>query len=593
MPTAEPTVYWPGHPPLEVPVPSRPRLPRRVAGMLLAVATALALTTVAAPDRAGAAPVPDATGPSSPAVAASRPGRVDLFTRSDTGRLEYRYRPAGGSWTRPIDLGGALASQPAVVSWGPGRLDVFARGTDDRLWHRAYDGARWWDWAALGGSLRSGPAVASWSAGRLDVLVRGSDGALWHRAFDGTRWWGWASQGGTATSAPAVASWSAGRLDVAVRGPDEGLWHKAFDGGRWGEWAPLGGVLASQPAIAASGPGLLDVVVVGPDRAAHLRRYRPDTGWAGWSSLGGRFSSGPGAHADGGAVRVVGRAPDGVVHEATRPSPSGDWSGWTAADPYRPFRGLATWVDVFDYAALDPVTAVADMRARGVRTLYLSTARFTSGADFHDAVAAGRWLDEAHRAGLSVVGWYVPGYGDMARDLRRTTAIAEYASPGGQRFDAVGIDIERLDEVDRARFAERLVTHLAEVRARTDAMVVAIVPAPFTTDPGNNWAGFPWTAVGERSEVVLPMALWSYRTDLTPDQVHAWVLDQVQRARALTGRPVSVEGGVAGAGRTPLTADRIARFVDAARDGGAIGAGHYDYASTDPAFWPLLARVNG
>ncbi len=264
-----------------------------------------------------------------------------------------------------------------------------------------------------------------------------------------------------------------------------------------------------------------------------------------------------------------------------------------ATDPLRPFRGLGTWVDVFDYAALDPATAVADMRARGVRTLYLSTARFTSTADFHDAPAAGRWLDEAHRAGLSVVGWYVPGYGDPARDVRRTVAIAEFVSPGGQRFDAVGVDIERFDEVGGAEFARRAVAHLAEVRARTDAVIGAIVPAPFTTDPGNNWAGFPWAEVGRLSDVVVPMALWSYRTDFTPDQVHAWVLDQVRRTRALTGRPVAVEGGVAGEGRTPVTADRVSRFVDAVGEGGAIGGSHYDYATTDPALWPLLARING
>lgn len=561
-----------------------------LAGFLMVVTTAAGAPTAAVPGPVRAVP-PPAAEPGSPAVAASRSGRVDVVTRSPAGTLVHQYRPPGGSWSRPVDLGGSLVDRPAVASWGAGRLDVFARGTDDQLWHRAFDGYRWWDWSPLGGTLTSGPAVASWATGRLDVFVRGPDSGLWHRAFDGTRWWDWAPLGGTLTSGPAVASWAPGRLDVFVRGSDQGLWHKAFDGTRWWGWAGLGGALDSQPAVAAPARGLLDVVVVGTDRSAHLRRFDAAGGWAGWTSPGGRFSSGLGAHADGRAVRVVGRGLDGTIHEAVRPSPGAGWSGWVAVDPYRPFRGLGTWVDVFDYAGLDPVTAVADMRARGVRTLYLSTGRFTDAADFHDAAAAGRWLDEAHQAGLTVVGWYVPGYGDMARDLRRTVAIAEFTSPGGQRFDAVGIDIERLDEVDRGRFAERLVTHLSEVRARTDTVIAAIVPAPYTTDPGNNWAGFPWAAVGARSDVVVPMALWSFRTDFTPDQVYGWVLDQVRRAAALTGRPVAVEGGVAGEGRTPVTPERVARFVDAARDGGAIGGSHYDYATTDPLLWSLLARL--
>ena len=201
---------------------------------------------------------------------------------------------------------------------------------------------------------------------------------------------------------------------------------------------------------------------------------------------------------------------------------------------------------------------------------------------------------------MKVLGWYLPAYGDMARDVRRTVAIANFVSPGGQRFDAIGVDIERLDEVSLPVFNTRLVDHLAQVRAEADPMVAAIVPSPFATDPGNRWAGFPWAAVGSRSDVVVPMALWSFRSNpggspFTADQVFDWVLDQTRRARSLSGRPVTVEGGVddPGTENTPVTADRVDRFVDAVLAGGAIGGSHYDYATTVAAFWPILAQVNG
>ena len=61
----------------------------------------------------------------------------------------------------------------------------------------------------------------------------------------------------------------------------------------------------------------------------------------------------------------------------------------------------------------------------------------------------------------------------MTRDVRRTVKIADFVSPGGQRFDAVGIDIERKDEVTHAQFNSRLVTHLSRVRARTDAAIAS------------------------------------------------------------------------------------------------------------------------
>jgi hypothetical protein len=261
-------------------------------------------------------------------------------------------------------------------------------------------------------------------------------------------------------------------------------------------------------------------------------------------------------------------------------------------------RDLGTWVDVLDYPTLTPEAAVADMRSRGVRTLLLSTARFDSTDDFFDGAQLGRWLDTAHAAGLKVVGWYVPAYGDMDRDVRRTVAIDRYVSPHGQRFDAVGIDIERFGEsgeVDRATFNASVVPHLRRVRARTSAVIAAIVPSPYTTDPGNNWMGFPWSGIGPNSEIVVPMTLWSKRqnpdgTAFTPEQVHDWGVDQVDRTQALTGRRVHVEGGVDDPGleTTPVNLRRVQAFVDAVADSGAIGGSHYDYAATDVGLWLAL-----
>jgi hypothetical protein len=541
----------------------------------------------------------------SPAVTSLSSGRVDVFTRSSAGELIHRYRPSGGWWGRSTNLGGAITSQPAAVSWAPGRMDVFARGGDNRLWHIWYTGGRWSRWESLGTMrLTSAPAVASWQSGRLDVFARGSTGQLHHKWFEsGSGWSAWTARGGSLTSSPAAASWAPGRLDVFARGAGNTLRHVWFaSGSGWSSWESLGGDLHTQPAVASPGLEQLDVVMRGATPMWHKRFVRGQ-GWSAWRSLGGDATSGPAAVATGDTVRVAARWPSGRVYLTTRPSPTAAWSSWSGADPHRPFRGLGTWVDVFDYASLDPQAAVADMRARGVRTLYLSTGRFNGTSDFFDATEAGAWLDAAHAAGIRVVGWYVPAYGDMDRDVRRTVAISDFVSPGGQRFDAVGVDIERLDEVTRAQFNTRLVTHLQLVRGQTEAMIAAIVPSPFATAAGNNWEGFPWAAVGASSDVVVPMALWSFRDScpgtqvcpFTPDQVYQWVRDQTQQARALTGRPVHVEGGVddPGVERTPVTPARVQRFVDAVADGGAIGGSHYDYATTDPDLWSILDDLNG
>jgi hypothetical protein len=537
----------------------------------------------------------------SPAVVSWVGGRPDLFVRSSGGHLLHQYLPPGGWWTRNVDLGGNLASQPAAASWAPGRVDVFARAADGTLAHRWNSGGGWSGWESLGGTLTSAPAVAAWASGRLDVVARGGDGALVWRSYSrGVGWAPWQRLGGLAlTSSPAVAAWEPGRLDVVARGPSNRVYHLWFNAGAWSGWQNLNGAATSQPAVAAAGPGRLDVAVRASDGTLALRTYARGTGWAPWGTRGGAFSSGPGAAATGGAVRLAALGTNGFVHDSLRAAPDTAWGLWTMVDPYLAFRGLGTWVDVFDYASLDPATAVPAMRARGVRTLYLSTARFNGTTDMYDQAEAGQWLDLAHANGMKVVGWYLPAYGNMDRDVRRTVAIARFVSPGGQRFDAVGVDIERLDELTLAQFNTALVTHLQFVRALVDSPIGAIVPSPFTTDPGNNWAGFPWAAVGQQSEVVLPMALWSFRQNgdgsaYTPDQVYSWVREQVTRARSMTGRRVSVEGGVddPGTERTPVTADRVSRFVDAALDAGAIGGSHYDYATTSSGFWTTLARLN-
>ncbi len=580
---------------------------RLLALPLCAALAALGVQLV--PATATAAPLPLATSElGSAAVTSFSAGRTDLFTRSSGGDLIQQIRQPGGSWTRGLNLGGDLASQPAAVSWAPGRMDVFARFTDDALWHRAYMAGGWLAWEKIGGVLSSAPAVASWAPGRLDVFVRNIDNGLSHKAFVNGQWSAWVRRGGVLTSSPTATSWAADRIDVFARNVDNTLSHIAFQSGTWSAWHALAGAtLTSQPAAASPGNRQLDVVVRGTANEFRLLRWSDATSWTPWVSLGGVFTSGPGAADMGDDVRVVGAGQSGSLHEALRTSPSAAWSGWVAIDPYLPFRRLATWVDTLDYPTLTPGPAVADMAARGVRTLFLSTARFNSTNDFFDETEMGQWLDAAHAAGIKVVGWYVPAYGDMTRDVRRTVKIGSYVSPGGQRFDAVGVDIERYrapgepataGEVDHATFNARLGPHLQQVRTQSPAVVAAIVPSPFGTEDGNRWSDFPWSVIGPNSEVVVPMLLWSFRGTPTnqwsPTQVHDWVEDQLDQTQALTARRVHVEGGVIGEGSTVVTPARVQGFVNAVKDGGGIGAGQYDYATmtghTDQ--WPILAQLN-
>lgn len=544
----------------------------------------------------------------SPAVVSSSPGRTDVFVRTSSGRLSHRYRSSGGSWTRSLDLGGSLASQPAAAARA--RLHVAVRWTDGTIRYRRTTDSGWTSWTSLGGTFTSAPAIAVPAANRVDVVARGTDGRLrWRTKLDGS-WSSWRTLSGVVASSPALASRTTGRLSLAARRADGHLLTRAYRvGGGWTVWRDQGGSLASPPAVTSPATDRLDVVARHPDGTMRLRRWYAPTGWSSWTTIpGATFSSGPGAGSDGAAVRVVAVRTDGQLREAVRRTPTADWSTWGRIDALRPFRGLATWVDAYDYG-LNPETSIADMKARGVRTLFLSTGRFSSSTNIAYPALAGRWLDAAHANGIKVVGWYVPGYGDLARDLRRVVAIERFVSPGGQRFDAIGINIERFrnpgdpigeftGEVFKDTFMIRLVTNLEQVRAATHLMTSAIVPTPYTTDPGNRWSGFPWASVGRYSDVTVPMVLWSFRTNpdgsaLTEAQVRAYVSNEIVRTRGLTGDAVHVEGGVAGEGRTPVTAERVRGFVNGAFDGGAKGGSQYDHATTNPVLWSVLVRLNG
>ena len=256
------------------------------------------------------------------------------------------------------------------------------------------------------------------------------------------------------------------------------------------------------------------------------------------------------------------------------------------ADRAIAFRGLGTWVDTYDYRSLTPHAAVTDMSGHGVRTLYLGTARFNSPTDIMYAADVDAWLTAAHAAGLRVVGWYVPDYSDLARDVRRTVAIARFRGPTGQHFDAAAVDIEYpLHVADPIAWNAAVAAQLTQVRAATTMALGAIVLPPLLMgawpDP-TRWSGFPWPTIGRTSDAVLLMSYW---TSYTPARLcrtdarfcaYQYTRAGIARCRQLTGLPVHAVGGVG----TKTTSAEITAFAQAARAANAIGASYYDYLTT-------------
>jgi hypothetical protein len=266
-------------------------------------------------------------------------------------------------------------------------------------------------------------------------------------------------------------------------------------------------------------------------------------------------------------------------------------------------------MDVFDYTSSTPKGTVDfwvdDMKSRGVRTLFLQTSRYAKESDIVAPQQVGWFLDRAHAQGMYVVGWYLPAYcGHLQKDIRRTVAIAKFRSSLNQSFDGLGIDIEYKGEChgDLQAWNSGISQHLIAVRNAVGPSypIGAIVLSPVAMafyPPA--WEGFPWGTISQKSNVVLPMAYWSYRKNCssTPKRccqnnvnfcAYTYTRNNVTESRRLTGLPVHVIGGVA----NNITAQEVSDFVRGARETAAFGGSLYDYRTTQPTFWGHLGRLN-
>jgi hypothetical protein len=271
------------------------------------------------------------------------------------------------------------------------------------------------------------------------------------------------------------------------------------------------------------------------------------------------------------------------------------------------YRGLGTWVDVYDYVpefqdpGQEPAVTTGsfdDMARLGVKTVYLQAAQDdvrSPGATI-DRKLLGRMLRAAHDADLRVVAWYLPRFGDLDADFRRIRALFDFRS-NGQRFDGHALDIEWNRSVPD--YVERNAA-LLELSRRTrelagDRPLGAIVLEPVLLEVVNTsfWPEFPWRRMAGLYDVWLPMAYWTNRNaDSGYKEGFRYTEENIRRLRSnLDDRGASVHaiGGVAESAR----AKDYAGFVRAARAGDAIGWSVYDFSTTASSAWPRLRGGDG
>src|SRR3954453_5877268 len=281
------------------------------------------------------------------------------------------------------------------------------------------------------------------------------------------------------------------------------------------------------------------------------------------------------------------------------PSPVGAADG----PSLRPFRGLGTWVDGYDYGpefqgnpgALPAITvaSVDDMAKLGIKTLYLQAAQDDTRSDgfIADQRLVARMLRRARQKGMKVFAWYLPPFGAVGGDPRHVRALYEFRS-GGQKFDGLALDIEWTSDVkDTGKRNDALLELSRRTRSLVTSMPLgAIVLEPVLLEDVNQnyWPNFPWKKLADDFDVWMPMTYWTNRSsDSGWKDSFRYTNENIRRVRRnLDDLSAAVHpiGGIA----DQVTPGDLKGFTDAAKLRRSIGRSLYDYGTTSSSAWPRL-----
>ena len=257
------------------------------------------------------------------------------------------------------------------------------------------------------------------------------------------------------------------------------------------------------------------------------------------------------------------------------------------------FQGLGTWLDVYDTKLYRTPNLVASrLAARGVATAWIETANDRSKTDVVEAAGLARLVDALHARGIRVVGWYLPGHDNDARDVRRARALLSFRTPQGGAFDGVALDIEALRVKDVTKRTARMLALLATLRSEGAGMPVAAVTYPPRAFERHLswWPGFPWAQIASQVDALVPM-LYTGGGFKGYDATYGYVARSLRLLRAAvgTGVPVHAAGGVA----NRMSAEELKAFTDAVLDDGTVtGWSLYDLQTSTPTGWAAMARLS-
>jgi hypothetical protein len=200
-----------------------------------------------------------------PSVVTDPNGALEVFARTQDGRLYHNIQQNDGTWPAPGFPDATLSGPPVAIIDGDGRVAVSAAGEGSEVsvtWQQNA-GANWQRWQAIGPAIIGPPTAALNEDGLPEVFAREDGDAVFHAAqqFGGGAFQVVAAPEGPVKIPPAAAANSDQRLEL-VAGADSGQANHNFQtapGGAWSGWDGLGNLALIRATAILNASGQLDV----------------------------------------------------------------------------------------------------------------------------------------------------------------------------------------------------------------------------------------------------------------------------------------------------------------------------------------------
>lgn len=262
----------------------------------------------------------------------------------------------------------------------------------------------------------------------------------------------------------------------------------------------------------------------------------------------------------------------------------------------RPYLGLGTWEDVYDWSTTytngRPTVVPADvdrMADAGVQTLYIQASKHDAPTDVLEPELLQAHIDRARARKMRVVVWYLPTLVDTGRDLQRLKAIA-----GLRNIDGLAVDIEARNVADVNERNRRLIELSAALRAALPGRTIAgIVLPPVVLEVINPkfWPAFPYRQIEPYYDLWMTMGYWTNRTQASGYRdAYRYTKENVDRLRNNLGRPQAPVHPIGGIGNRTTAAD-IEGYKQAVTAVSGIGGSIYDWHTTAAAHWARLRHM--